>query len=262
MRKVISTLLAITLLFSISTVFGQASTIIDQSNLAKGVVAVQNPVSDKQTRVMVEKDGKRYTYTLQKDHQTTFPLQLGNGEYRVSLLENTTGNKFKVLSRETINLQLKNEQVVFLNSVQNVNWDDSMKAIKKAKELTKTAKTDEEKIRRIYQYIVSNVQYDFDKKNTVKAGYIPVIDDVFNSNKGICYDYSSLFAAMLRSVGVPTKLVMGHTTLIDEYHAWNEVFVNGKWVIVDLTIDASLLKSKKKTEMIKNKKDYKTSFEY
>jgi len=36
---------------------------------------------------------------------------------------------------------------------------------------------------------------------------------------------------MLRSVGVPAKMVKGYTTNFKEYHAWNEVYVNDKWYI-------------------------------
>ncbi|MGN7382731.1 transglutaminase-like domain-containing protein [Paenibacillus sp. SAFN-117] len=54
----------------------------------------------------------------------------------------------------------------------------------------------------------------------------------------MCYGYSSLFAAMLRSVGIPAKLVMGHSQYVTEYHAWNEVYLNNEWVTIDTTIDS------------------------
>ena len=50
----------------------------------------------------------------------------------------------------------------------------------------------------------------------------------------------SLFAAMLRSVGVPTKLIKGESSNVEGYHAWNEVYINGKWRIVDTSYDSQL----------------------
>jgi len=45
---------------------------------------------------------------------------------------------------------------------------------------------------------------------------------------GICFDFSSLLAAMLRSQDIPAKLAMGFvaTSPKPTYHAWNEVYIN------------------------------------
>jgi transglutaminase/protease-like cytokinesis protein 3 len=45
---------------------------------------------------------------------------------------------------------------------------------------------------------------------------------------------------MLRSVGVPSKLVEGQSTYTSVYHAWNQIYVDEKWVTVDTTVDAQL----------------------
>lgn len=91
-----------------------------------------------------------------------------------------------------------------------------MAIIKTAKKLTKNAKTDLEKAKIIYNYIIKNVQYDLKKANSVEDGYIPSIEATIKDAKGICYDYASLYAAMLRSINVPTKLVMGYKVDIEE----------------------------------------------
>lgn len=61
---------------------------------------------------------------------------------------------------------------------------------------------------------------------------------------------------MLRSVDVPAKLVMGNTSYVTQYHAWNEVLMDGKWVTIDTTVDASSAKSKKNTDFIKASSKY------
>lgn len=59
------------------------------------------------------------------------------------------------------------------------------------------------------------------------------------AKKGICYDYSSTLAGILRSNNIPTKVVMGFAPEIDTLHAWNEILVDGKWVVVDTTYDSA-----------------------
>ncbi|MNV81246.1 hypothetical protein D3C71_1748990 [compost metagenome] len=67
---------------------------------------------------------------------------------------------------------------------------------------------------------------------------------------------------MLRSLNIPTKLVMGNSTYVNKYHAWNEVYLNGKWNIIDTTVDSGLKKINKKFDMIKKSSDYVKLFEY
>ncbi|UQZ34758.1 transglutaminase [Paenibacillus sp. PK3_47] len=226
---------------------------LNTSKLNQGVVAVSYDVpKDKRIKVMISKGDKSYTYNLYASKPTeTFPLQQGNGTYKISVLENTTGNKYKVISSESVNLSLSNANSVYLSSVQNVKWNASDAAVLKAKQLTQGKTTDEAKVKAIYNYIVSNVKYDYKLAANVPADYIPNNNNTLTTQKGICYDYASLFATMLRSEGIPTKLVMGKTSYVAEYHAWNEVFLNGKWITVDTTVDAGLGKNNKDAGLVK-----------
>jgi transglutaminase-like putative cysteine protease len=136
-----------------------------------------------------------------------------------------------------------------------------MKAIKKAQLLTKGLKSDKDKIAAIYNYIVPNYKYDFSKFNNIDKlpnPYIPVIDKTYDEQKGICYDYSSLFASMLRSVNIPVKLDMGYSKNVKEYHAWNEVYSSDlkKWIIVDTTYDSQIKLANLKYSMAKDSKLY------
>ena len=231
---------------------------LNTSKLNQGIIGISyNIPKDKTIKLMITKGASSYTYNLFSSGGTEdFPLQQGNGTYKVSVLENTTGNKYKALFSEEVNLSINNMNSVYLSSVQNVKWSSSDKAIVKAKQLTQGKTTDEEKVKAIYNYIVSNVQYDYSLASSVANDYIPNINNTLSSNKGICYDYASLFAAMLRSVDVPTKLVMGNTSYVKQYHAWNEVLLNGKWVTIDTTVDAGLVKSKEKADLIKTASKY------
>lgn len=257
-RFISSIVLFLTFFLSVSSVsFAKVDKYIDDSNLEQGVITVNYKTKrNVKTKVRISKDKSYYDYNLKTGD--TFALQLGNGEYTVMILENIKGKSYKVVYKEEIILELKNDNVLYLQSIQNVNWDKNMKIIKIAKSLTKKANTDQEKAKFIYNYIVKNIKYDNKKATSVKSGYIPSIEVIDKSKKGICYDYASLYATMLRSVGVPTKLVMGKNIDIDVYHAWNEVYIakTDEWITVDTTFDAANYKNKANKNIEKNAEDY------
>ena len=107
----------------------------------------------------------------------------------------------------------------------------------KAAELCKNAKTDEEKVVAIYNYMADRYSYDYKLANEITSGkitkYIPDTAATLKGTTGICYDFSSLFAAMCRSQGIPCALTKGYAG--SSYHAWNKVNLNGKWYQIDLT---------------------------
>ena len=215
---------------------------MDAGKVNQGIVQVKvvNPNS-KKMKIMIEKDATRYSYVLQAKAVENFPLQMGNGSYTVYILENIEGDQYRVLSSDTVNLSVSNDNIIYLNSVQLIDWDTTMRAIAKAKELTAGLTTEQEKFDAIYNYMITNFAYDFAKLSTVTSDYLPVIDRIYDAKKGICYDYAAVLGAMLRSVQIPSRLIMGYTEYVPEYHAWNEVYLQsqGRWVVVDTTVDAS-----------------------
>lgn len=101
----------------------------------------------------------------------------------------------------------------------------------------KDVKTDMDKVTAIYNYIAGHYTYDTKLANDITSGkvskYIPDTAATLNSNKGICYDLASLFAAMYRSQDIPCTLTKGCAG--SSYHAWNKVNVSGNWYQIDMT---------------------------
>lgn len=86
--------------------------------------------------------------------------------------------------------------------------------------------------------MVNHVTYDKEKAASVKSGYLPVLDDTLASGKGICFDYAALMTGMLRSQGVPCKLVVGYSGR--QYHAWISVWTEESgWVDGAVFFDGS-----------------------
>lgn len=68
---------------------------------------------------------------------------------------------------------------------------------------------------------------------------VPSALETLESRVGDCNEHSTLFAALARSVGVPTRLVVGLVYLDGRfgYHAWNEILTAEGWLSLDATWD-------------------------
>ena len=231
--------------------------IIDESDVAKGIIKVNYSTNyQSKYKLAIEKDGQKQYFDLAANTAQSFPLIYDNGSYTIKIMQNTSGNSYKSVYTQKIDAYIADDTAMYLASTAAVNWSEQMMAIKKAEELTKNLQTDKEKFDAIYNYVIKNYSYDYNKAATVKPGYMPDIEKIYESKSGICYDYSVLFASMLRSQGIPAKVVKGSSTLVNEYHAWNEVFIDGNWIIVDTTVDAAYSASKAPIATIKSSNQY------
>jgi len=260
-KRIIILLFLIFILQSSVVVFADSTISVDSKT---GIAIIKADVNNKgPLMVLIEKGSERYQYPITPGKDIYLPLQMGNGDYKIRITEKIAEYTYKQIKEYKHTLKLEDNNVVYLTSILEVNWNKDQELIKKAAEITKGLKTNESKIKAIHGYVSKNFSYDYDKASTVSFGYIPELSTLYTSKKGICYDYASIFAAMSRSVGIPTKLVKGYGTITGKtYHAWNEVLLDGKWKIIDTTIDAPLVQSKKTVSVFKNTKDYKVSRYY
>ncbi|WMJ76700.1 MULTISPECIES: transglutaminase-like domain-containing protein [unclassified Sedimentibacter] len=256
---------------------------IDVSDSADGYIKVRYlDETTKKLKVIIEKESEQYTYDLNnKGEYDTFPLQMGDGKYKIKVFENISSNKYATKQTISIDVKLTDPNAPYLVSNQMVNYSDESDTAKKAEELTEGKATDIEKVDVIYDYVISNIVYDNDKAKTVKSGYLPVPDEILKSNKGICFDYSSVMAAMLRSQSIPTKLVTGYSSNLSAYHAWNEVYTeetgwitlnemyfDGEhWKLMDSTIASTAKQSNsprviEQTNKLIDSKYYTKKYEY
>ena len=229
---------------------------LDYSNVNEGYFQVKTlNANHKCLKVQVFKvanDTTPQKYDINKDYQyETIPLMEGNGEYLIKVYENTQGNKYAVLISLTFNITLSSAVFPYLYPNQIVDYNADTKAVDKAFELIGNQSSELERIKKVYGYVVDNVKYDWDKVQQVQGIYVLTgVDTTLNTLKGICFDYAALTETMLRSQGIPTKVVTGY---VDEgYHAWIEVyasevgwinparyFYSDSWNSTDPTFDAS-----------------------
>lgn len=239
--------------------YAQATITVDKT---QGVAVVSHTVSaETPIKVMITMGTQSYTYDLLKPKEA-FPLQFGNGSYKIALYQRVQGTQYRLLEQSTVTVDLPDDFVPFLGSSQILNWHPDMVSIGKAKTMTATAKSDAEKVQLVYGYITAKIRYDYAKISKLKSTYVPDIEDTYATNLGICYDYSALFGSMLRSVGVPVKLIKGYKNDIPEYHAWNQVYLDKKWVYIDTTYDAAFKAAGAKTTMLKTDGEFRAAKYY
>ncbi len=113
-------------------------------------------------------------------------------------------------------------------------------AIKKeASQVTKSEMTSSEKIKALYYHLLETMKYD-------KSGTGWGNGDAYyacEARQGNCTDIHSLFIGMARSLGIPSRFVMGFslpqsdsTVRISGYHCWAEFYLKDLgWVPVDIS---------------------------
>lgn len=204
--------------------------VIDYSNTCDGYVMVQYAGdTSKRLKTQVKGPSTTYTYNLTPGSWTTFPLSDGNGNYQVTVYENVVESRYAAVVSASFSVQLTDEFAPFLRPNQYVDYEAAPNTVAKAAELTAGMADPLKKVEAVYDFVVRNLTYDTAKASSVTSGYLPVLDSVLVQKTGICFDYAALMAGMLRSQGVPCKLVVGYAGEI--YHAWISVWTaeNG-WV--------------------------------
>jgi predicted small lipoprotein YifL len=197
---------------------------IDYSNTADGYVMVKyTAATSRKLKSQVRgPGGTTYTYNISSGGWTTFPLSDGSGDYRVTVFENISGAKYATVLSASFAAALKDEFAPFLRPNQYVNYTDAVHTVAKAAALTEGLTDPLEKVGAVYNFVVGSFTYDRQEAASVQSGYLPDLDAVLAAKSGICFDYAALMTAMLRSQGIPCKLVVGYAGTA--YHAWISVY--------------------------------------
>nr|AIF26100.1 putative uncharacterized protein [uncultured bacterium Ad_136_J17_contig2] len=220
-------------------VFGPDNAKFDYSNCSKGYVSVNYTGSTK-LKMLLKKDGGQYDYDIPAGGGIQyFTLSMGSGKYIVEIYEMVSGGKYVKLFSDTFTAKIADTTEMYLYRNQYINFNAASKCVAKASEVCAGCTTNLEKITAVFKYVTDTVTYDKALAASVTSGYIPDPDSVLAKKKGICFDYASLTAAMLRSQGVPTRLVIGYASP-NIYHAWNEVYTKETgWITAEIKLDST-----------------------
>lgn len=122
--------------------------------------------------------------------------------------------------------------------------------LKLSKYLASVATSEEEKVLAFSYWIAKNIKYDLsevkEQRRTNKTAY-----EVLRNKKAVCEGYSILFQQFCENEGIEAYTVYGHGygnfirrsfNFCHLRHAWNAVYIDGKWQILDVTWAASEMK--------------------
>ena len=225
--------------------------VIDHSNVSEGYVMLKYEGDASRVKAQITApDDVTYTYTLKIGSYEAFPLQAGNGDYKVTVLTQVESTKYAVILSDSIHVELTDEYRPFLYPNQYSWYTEGTDALKLGASLSDLSRDDLHYLTNVYHYIIDNIDYDTDLAAEIPVDYLPDIDTTLKTQKGICFDYASLMTALLRSQGIPTKLMVGYSGTV--YHAWISVYLeetgwvdnviqfNGtSWSLMDPTLAAS-----------------------
>ena len=109
-------------------------------------------------------------------------------------------------------------------------------------------KSDYEKAKAIYSWVVDNIWYDYDSSKNSSARGDESALDALRIKRGTCVGYANLTIALFRAAGIPAIFAKGHAMGTDgdldklfdisspftsSNHCWCEAYVSGRWVIID-----------------------------
>jgi transglutaminase-like putative cysteine protease len=107
---------------------------------------------------------------------------------------------------------------------------DHPNIVTKAREIVGDATDAVERVRRIMAWIAQNMEQ-------VNVVGVPSALETLQTLRGDCNEHTTLFTALARAVGLPTRVDVGmvHQEGRFFYHAWAEVLLGDAWVTVDPT---------------------------
>ncbi len=117
---------------------------------------------------------------------------------------------------------------------ETLHFPTSIKRVSRlAREATSGAHTPAEKLASLTTFVHNYLTYD---PNSEPIGVLMALE----RRTGDCTEFADLFTTLARSLGIPSRTVIGLAYASREepafaFHAWNEVAVNGIWQAVDPT---------------------------
>jgi transglutaminase-like putative cysteine protease len=124
----------------------------------------------------------------------------------------------------------KKEFKSYLQSTPLIQSEDE-RIIKLSANITEGIQDAEKAARMLLSWVYNNLE----KKPVIS---IPSALEVLNLKAGDCNEHTTLYTALARSLGIPTRICVGIVYMQNSfyYHSWPEIFL-GQWVAVDPTLN-------------------------
>ena len=212
---------------------------VNQGHADQGYIMAKGPKTKTKMKLTVETGGTKLQYDINGNGDyEVYPLQLGRTNYVITLWRHVEGKKYGKIGQVKVAAKMQDELSCFLYPNQYVNYTADSPCVQKAIELCDGMTDQAEIFKTIRAFVLKNFQYDFIKSVTVagSSGLLPDIEYCWTNKMGICQDLSAMTCAMLRSQGVPARLIIGQLGS-GTPHAWVLAVVNGEDIFFDPTAE-------------------------
>jgi hypothetical protein len=214
----------------------KSGTVVDVGHADQGYIYVKHKAGKKRLKLRISSGSESYTYDLNQNGEfELFPLQMGSGSYKVRVFEHVKGSQYSGVSSISFSADIEDENLPYLYPSQYVSYGRDSQVVAESAALCDGMNSAKEKAEAVVEFVSGRFMYDYMGALLVSdAGtYLPNVDKTLETKKGICFDFAALVSCMLRVQGIPTKLVIGYAD--HAYHAWNQVYIDGQWHLVDTT---------------------------
>lgn len=163
---------------------------------------------------------------------------------------------YRLEPKEKVSVKVKGAAVIYLEPIINTP-PVSQKTLSKYTRSQKFWDTTNEEVKalaielktpeNIYNYLVSNFTYNYDRINS-GIGRLGAVDALKHPDNAICTEFTDTFVALARAAGIPAREVNGYahtensvlkplSLIQDVLHSWPEYYDQSKnqWVPVDPT---------------------------
>jgi transglutaminase-like putative cysteine protease len=216
-------------------------------------VWIPYPVSTKNQRIVDVKLESPYPVALKYDREWGNPIlymkpNLADTDFTIIL-------KFKILRYEDLHSFFNPSVVrrfsgnpgIFNRYLKPTKYDPILDDVRRfTTRATRGKRGTLDKIKGIYEFVLDKMEYNkkFPGWGEGNISRVCLLITEKGLGKGNCTDFHSLFTAMVRSIGVPAKFVMGYPLKsgdfvkgrVGGYHCWAEFFLPGYgWIPVDIS---------------------------
>ena len=197
---------------------------LDWSNADEGYIQVRYDGPALKAKVQIlDPTGLTYIYTVYPGDLGVLPLTGGPGLYNVTVMENAFDDFYAVAFKTELEAEVTDEFRPYLYPNQYVWYTADSRVFALGRELSDRSADDIAYVQNVYEYVTENIVYDRELAAAIPVDYLPDVDRTIETGKGVCLDYASLMTALLRSQGIPAKLVVGWSGT--QYHAWISVYL-------------------------------------
>jgi len=162
----------------------------------------------------------------------------------VNIVSNNPGNPFRYKVTSSVSLKARHTsylpetypigygQMLYTQPTARIQSNDA-EISRLARSITANSSDDFERVSKLALWVNKQLTYD-----ASLAGSLKDAKWILQNRKGVCSEYSTLFVALARSVGIPARIVNGvaYDDTKSEWvgHSWAEAYI-GAWIPVDST---------------------------